>query len=260
MVTAKKAGNTEVVAETYNGKKVICKICVIPKSYKITVVPLINQNNLPTGCETCSAVMLLNFYGCNISEAEFTDNYLIKKDLLYINNKLYVPDPNCAFIVSPYSSSPFEAYSPVMAKSMNNYLSGKLYKAVSIQGESLEALYGKYIVQGKPVMVWTTINMVQSYKTRSWTANYTDENAQYKKGDIYTWIVNEHCLVLTEYDSNNYYFNYPCTNSYAVYSKSLVNTRYAELGKQAVVMEKRHFFNNYNGVSINGKFTVFIGD
>lgn len=50
----------------------------MPQSKKISNVPLIGQSKLPTGCETCSATMLLNFYGYKISETTFADKYLVK--------------------------------------------------------------------------------------------------------------------------------------------------------------------------------------
>ena len=87
--------------------------------------------------------------------------------------------------------------------------------------------------------LWATINMSPSFKTTTWRVNYTDENAKYKLGSYYTWTAGEHCLLLTGYDKNYYYFNDPWTNARTRYSKSLVNTRYNELGKQAVVMVKK---------------------
>lgn len=112
-------------------------------------------------------------------------------------------------------------------------------KAVEISGKSLEYLSGKYVAQGQPIMVWATINMSPSFKTTTWRVNYTDENAKYKLGSYYTWTAGEHCLLLTGYDKDYYYFNDPWTNARTRYSKSLVNTRYNELGKQAVVMVKK---------------------
>ena len=239
IVKALKAGTATISCTLSNGKKAICKVYIMPSSKKIANVPLIGQQKLPTGCETCSAVMLLNYYGYNISETSFADKYLIKRPLGYGKYGLEGPDPNCAFIGSPYTTNSFGAYAPVMAKSMNSYLAKKSYKAVSANGKSLEYLAGKYIAQGQPVMVWATIYMTASYKTTTWRVNYTDENARYKKGSSYTWLANEHCLLLTGYDSSFYYFNDPWTNSRIAYSKSIVNTRYNELGKQAVVMVKK---------------------
>ena len=239
IVKALKVGTATISCTLSNGKKASCKVYIMPSSKKIANVPLIGQQKLPTGCETCSAVMLLNYYGYNISETSFADKYLIKRPLGYGKYGLEGPDPNCAFIGSPYTTNSFGAYAPVMAKSMNSYLAKKSYKAVSVSGKSLEYLAGKYIAQGQPVMVWATIYMTASYKTTTWRVNYTDENARYKKGSSYTWLANEHCLLLTGYDSSFYYFNDPWTNSRIAYSKSIVNTRYNELGKQAVVMVKK---------------------
>ena len=232
-------GKATVTCTLNNGKKAICNVYIMPQSKKISNVPLIGQSKLPTGCETCSATMLLNFYGYKISETTFADKYLVKKPFGYSNGSYTGPDPNCAFVGTPYSSNSYGAYAPIMVKCMNKYLSDKSYKAVEISGKSLEYLSGKYVAQGQPIMIWATINMLPSFKTTTWRVNYTDENAKYKLGSYYTWIAREHCLVMTGYDNYYYYFNDPWTNARTRYSKSLVNTRYNELGKQAVVMVKK---------------------
>ena len=232
-------GKATVTCALNNGKKAICNVYIMPQSKKISNVPLIGQSKLPTGCETCSATMLLNFYGYKISETTFADKYLVKKPFGYSNGSYTGPDPNCAFVGTPYSSNSYGAYAPIMVKCMNKYLSDKSYKAVEISGKSLEYLSGKYVAQGQPIMVWATINMSPSFKTTTWRVNYTDENAKYKLGSYYTWTAGEHCLLLTGYDKDYYYFNDPWTNARTRYSKSLVNTRYNELGKQAVVMVKK---------------------
>ena len=232
-------GKATVTCILNNGKKAICNVYIMPQSKKISNVPLIGQSKLPTGCETCSATMLLNFYGYKISETTFADKYLVKKPFGYSNGSYTGPDPNCAFVGTPYSSNSYGAYAPIMVKCMNKYLSDKSYKAVEISGKSLEYLSGKYVAQGQPIMIWATINMLPSFKTTTWRVNYTDENAKYKLGSYYTWIAREHCLVMTGYDNYYYYFNDPWTNARTRYSKSLVNTRYNELGKQAVVMVKK---------------------
>ena len=232
-------GKATVTCTLNNGKKAISNVYIMPQSKKISNVPLIGQSKLPTGCETCSATMLLKHYGYNISETTFADKYLVKKPFGYSNGSYTGPDPNCAFVGTPYSSNSYGAYAPIMVKCMNKYLSDKSYKAVEISGKSLEYLSGKYVAQGQPIMVWATINMSPSFKTTTWRVNYTDENAKYKLGSYYTWIAREHCLVMTGYDNYYYYFNDPWTNARTRYSKSLVNTRYNELGKQAVVMVKK---------------------
>ena len=240
IVTANNYGKAVITATAFNGKKVSCSVFVMPKSKKITNVPLVNQNKLPTGCETCSATMMLKFYGYSVSETAFADNYLVKRNLTASNGILYGPDPNSAFIGNPYYSNGFGVYAPAMAKFMNNYFADNKnkHKARLLEGKSLDMLCAEYISNGQPVMVWATINMRGSYKTSSWIVNYADENAKYPKGSTYTWTANEHCLVLTGYDSEYYYFNDPWTNERTKYSRSLVETRYAELGKQAIAVVK----------------------
>jgi len=240
IVTANNYGKAVITATAFNGKKVSCSVFVMPKSKKITNVPLVNQSKLPTGCETCSATMMLKFYGYSVSETAFADNYLVKRNLTASNGILYGPDPNSAFIGNPYYSNGFGVYAPAMAKFMNNYFADNKnkHKARLLEGKSLDMLCAEYISNGQPVMVWATINMRGSYKTSSWIVNYADENAKYPKGSTYTWIANEHCLVLTGYDSEYYYFNDPWTNERTKYSRSLVETRYAELGKQAIAVVK----------------------
>lgn len=123
-------GRTTVTCTLNNGKKAICDVYVVPKAKKISNVPLIGQSKLPTGCETCSATMLLKHYGYNISETTFADKYLVKKPFGYSNGSYTGPDPNCAFVGTPYSSNSYGAYAPIMVKCMNKYLSDKSYKAV----------------------------------------------------------------------------------------------------------------------------------
>ena len=60
-------GTATVTCTMINGKKATCKVYIMPQSKKISNVPLIGQSKLPTGCETCSATMLLKHYGYNIS-------------------------------------------------------------------------------------------------------------------------------------------------------------------------------------------------
>lgn len=205
-------------------------------SYKISGVPIINQYNegLPTGCETCSATMILNFYGYNITSTNFATNYLITKS--YSNGS--GPDPNSAFAGSPFKTeNSFGIYAPAMTKSINRYLANKSKKAKNITGESLTYIIDNYVSKGIPVMVWGTIKMQKATNGATWTVNYTDENSSVNKGSTFTWKRPEHCLVLIGYDDNYYYFNDPDTGKEEKYSKTDVESSYNSLGKQAIVIE-----------------------
>ena len=127
-------------------------------SYKISGVPTINQysEGLPTGCETCSATMLLNFYGYDITSTKFATDYLITKN--YSNGS--GPDPNSAFVGSPFKTdNSFGIYAPAMTKSINKYLANKSKKAKNITGKSLTYIIDNYVSKGIPVMTWGTVEM-----------------------------------------------------------------------------------------------------
>ena len=96
---------------------------------------------------------------------------------------------------------------------------------------SLPDICSLYIDYGTPVMIWATINMAPSFvlPENSWYVNDTDE--------VFSWISNEHCLVLVGYDENFYYFNDPLRDDIAAYGRALAEQRYAELGCQALCIQ-----------------------
>lgn len=223
-----------------------------PTSHKISNVGYLDQSELPTGCETVSAVMLLNHYGFKITSKQFANNYLIKKPLYYDSyGNLWAPDPNSAFVGDPSYSWCYGIFAPGMAKSMNNYLKavGSKYEAVSLKGKELSELCHTYIDNDIPVMVWATMYMDASYKTTKWYVSYSDENSKLKVGDVFQWTAGEHCLLLVGYDENYYYFHDPLTKANQAYRKSLAETRYEELGKTAVILETQ------SSLEINSKDT-----
>lgn len=209
---------------------------------KLINVPYINQNDIVYGCEAVSSTMLLQYYGYEISERDFTDNYLIQKDWCKSSDgKVYGPDPNAAYPGNPYIESGvncgFGSYAFSTAKSIDKVLDDSRHKTKVTTGLNLKDLIVNYIDKDIPVLVWATMGMSESSPGFSWIINYVDENSPYKIGDVFTWMRNEHCLVLVGYDDDNYYFNDPYKNHGLIsYKKSLVNQRFLEMGKQSVVI------------------------
>lgn len=225
-----------------------CCSCVpLAKSdSKLISVPYISQNGIASGCEAVSSTMVLQYYGYKISAKDFTDKYLIRKNW-YVgkDNVIYGPDPNAAYPGNPYVSSGincgFGSFAPATAKSIDKVLNPKKHQTKVTTGLSLQKLCTDYIDKNVPVLVWATMGMSQSKPGMSWTINYVDKNSKYKIGDKFTWPAGEHCLVLVGYDKNSYYFNDPYKNHGLIsYSKSLVEQRFSELGKQSVVICKKN--------------------
>ena len=68
---------------------------------------VINQNpELPTGCEVTSLTMVLNYYGYEVTNTELASNYL--------NTGSLRSNPYVNFVGSPFSSSSYGCYSPVI--------------------------------------------------------------------------------------------------------------------------------------------------
>lgn len=191
-------------------------------------VPIISQfPEYPTGCESVSATIALQYAGADITVDEFVDNYLEKSNHFYYSNgKNYGPDPYETFVGNPRSKPSFGCMAPVIEKAITKYY-GSSSSVINATGKTMEELTKEYIDKGYPVIVWVSINMIDTYPTSSWYL---------QNGEKYTWIANEHCMVLIGYDDNNYYFVDPYKGKEVMYKKAITEKRYSELGMQAIVI------------------------
>lgn len=124
----------------------------------IIQAPYIDQSGrYPTGCESVSAVMLLQHLGIDITVDEFIETYLEKKAFEEKDGILFGPDPRKYFCGSPYDEDAFGCYAPVIVNALEKVFldmkSGKrstrreeaAYRAVDETGTPLEELLTKYI-------------------------------------------------------------------------------------------------------------------
>lgn len=204
----------------------------VPSAARVCIkgVPVIAQMpDYPTGCESVSAVMALQFAGKDMSVDAFIDDYLEKSSDFYKEDGLpYGPNPYEVFIGSPRSSRSFGCMAPVIEKALVKVYSSDQF-ITNTTGKTMEELCQTYIDKGIPVMVWVSIEMIEPYYTSCWYL---------PNGEKYTWLANEHCMLLIGYDQDNYYFNDPYTGQEVKYSKSLSQKRYDAFGKQSLVINK----------------------
>ena len=189
--------------------------------------PYIDQSGTyPTGCESVSAVMLLQFLGVGISVDEFIEKYLDKQGFEERDGVLYGPDPRKYFCGSPYDADSFGCYAPVVAKALRRAL-GSGYTVTDETGARLEELARRYLDRGMPVVCWACINMREPIIGPQWKLLDT--------GETFTWISNEHCMLLVGYDEEGYYFNDPYDNNGLIrYPKETVEERHRAQHMQAV--------------------------
>ena len=199
---------------------------------KIIPVPYIDQSvKYPTGCESVSTVMLLKYLGYDISVEQFIENCLDKKEFEIREGQLFGADPNLYFCGSPYDKDSFGCYAPVICKALKKVL-GEEYEVVNETDTSIEELVKKYIDADMPVIFWVCINMREPITGPEWRL--------FDSGEVFTWISNEHCMLLVGYDESGYYFNDPHENRGLIhYEKALVEDRHKAQYSMAVGIVKR---------------------
>ena len=196
---------------------------------KLLDVPYINQNaKYPSGCESVSAVMALNYAGYGITPEEFIDNYLPKASAPYIENgKCFGYNPSKVFLGDPYSKKGWGCYSPVIWRCLNQIIDKSNHDVVNLHNATLGELCF-YIDNDTPVIIWATQGMSRPKKSQSWTIIDSDR--------AFTWVSPNHCLLLVGYDDTGYYFNDPLTHKNCRYPADIVEKRYNSMGKQAIAI------------------------
>lgn len=191
-------------------------------------VPIIAQRpTFPTGCESVSAVIALQYAGVDISVADFVDKYLDKSSHFYNENgKRYGPDPYKVFVGSPRSTASYGCMAPVIENAVKKIVGSRL-TVENKTGYTLPMLCKDYIDKGIPCVVWVSIGMLATYKSASWTL---------EDGSTYYFPANEHCMVLIGYSDTHYYFSDPYRGAHVKYSRSISEQRYEELGRQVLVV------------------------
>lgn len=198
---------------------------IIKENKKIINVSAICQYpELPTGCESVAATMVLRYYGENVTSQQFASEWLGCSENFYkSNNELYGPDPNEVFAGNPFSENSYGCFASVIVKAIN--ANSAECKAQKITDKSLSRLCDEYINNNKPVLIWATMGMKESKSGKSWYL---------PNGERFTWTAGEHCLVLVGYSDEYYFLNDPQSGSTVAYQKSIVEQRFKELGSQAV--------------------------
>lgn len=203
------------------------------RGYCIDAPYLDQREKYPTGCESVCAVMDLQYYGVDLSVEEFIDNYLPLGDAPHVDGQgNYVGcDPREAFPGSPYEESGWGCYSPVIEKALVRALedTGRKDLAVArLDGSTLEDLYGRYVSQGVPVLLWATIGMEEPWVSQTFTIQGT--------GEAFDWVYPMHCLLWVGEAGDSWLFHDPLAGEATPYRKDRVERAYQGLGCQAVAL------------------------
>jgi uncharacterized protein YvpB len=181
-------------------------------------IPVIAQRpELPSGCEVTALSMALRYHGIKV------DKTVLAKKMPYDSTKLVRNadgsikiwgDPSVGFVGTPFGNG-YTINPAPLKKVLDQYRSGGL----ALTGKSFSEIE-KYTLQGKPVLVWFTINHEMPV-ARQWKT---------PAGKTINAARPLHNIVITGTDANYVYFND------------------SESVKKDVRMSKAKFINIYNAM------------
>lgn len=210
----------------------ITRSVVVTAAPVILDVPYIDQRSRwPNGCESVCTVMALQYAGIDVSVDAFIDNYLDMSDLPYYDDsgKRWGCSPWEYFIGDPRESTGLCCYAPVIKNACDKFISAYGHSAQLVNGTTLDSLCRDYVNNGKPVIVWVTIDMeTPYYNGKQWTVVGTDT--------VFRWKSPMHCMLLTGSDETYFYFNDPLSGKNVKYSKSKSEAAFQGMYSQAVVI------------------------
>lgn len=201
---------------------------------KLIEAPFIDQRgSYPTGCESVTSVMALQYWNQDIDVDTFIDDYLPQGNAPQKdgNGNYTGPNPAEVFVGNPRSDNGWGCYAPVIIHALKSALSGTGYPVKDLSGTALDELCRQYLDRDIPVILWATIDMAAPFPGIAWTITGTNRTLQ--------WIRPMHCLLLVGYDDNGYYFNDPMRGAARYYTKADVKTAYDGQGQQAVAVLPR---------------------
>ena len=201
-------------------------------------VPFIGQgHSLPTGCESVSAAMALQYLGFSVTAEDFARDHLPSAPFYRDTGGVWHgPDPRRAFVGDPHDPDALGCWAPAIKSGMSRFLAGLardkagIYRVKNETGAELGYLCRRYIDRGIPVLIWISIDLRPTVNG-PW---YRTE----PEGQPFMWISNEHCVVLSGYDREHYICCDPWEDRGVVrYPRETVWQRHRELGMQAVAVE-----------------------
>ena len=197
-----------------------------PEKSPVLEVPALSQTDWPTGCESVSAVMALNWAGADLTVEDFVYGFLPMDELwMDAAGQLCGPSPADTFIGDPAGRG-YGCFAPVLARAMSQAAPAG-YRALDLTGSPLSELACAYLRHNIPVVIWATMEMRPVEAGTQWLL---------PGGEVFTWPSVEHCLLLVGETAEGYLLNDPRAGETVCYDKELVRRRYESLGSQAVAL------------------------
>ncbi|WP_051411433.1 C39 family peptidase [Ruminococcus flavefaciens] len=194
-----------------------------PNKYENPGYKALMQNpELPTGCEVTSLCSLLNYLGFDIDKETLADEFM-PMDNVGVSTMMH------AYIGDPKSEEGFGCSAPVIVQTADDYFESILSPcyAVNMTGRSLKELLYQ-VAQGRPVIVWSTIDLMVMPTEYYWDTIDGEE----------MWFNGlQHCMVIYGYDLDERTLSVadPLAGN-VKYEMEKFNEVYQLMGNQAVLI------------------------
>ena len=148
-----------------------------PEKSPVLEVPALSQTDWPTGCESVSAVMALNWAGADLTVEDFVYGFLPMDELwMDAAGQLCGPSPADTFIGDPAGRG-YGCFAPVLARAMSRAAPAG-YRALDLTGSPLSELACAYLRHNIPVVIWATMEMRPVEAGTQWLL---------PGGEVFTW-------------------------------------------------------------------------
>lgn len=165
--TVKAAEIEESLEKEKLGEKETVKAAAArSKSYKKLDVKCVLQNpELPTGCEITALTIVLNYLGYDVDKLTLADNFLDK-------GRVGETSPYKAFVGNPRDEDACGAFAPVIVNSAKRYLYSENsdMNVYNVTGADYSELVD-YVDNGHPVLVWETMWMAKPHIAAEWNVD-----------------------------------------------------------------------------------------
>ena len=152
---------------------------------EIEMENILQNPELPTGCESVALTMVLKYLGFDLEKTTIADDYLVFADRNFA----------MGYIGNPHTEDGAGIFAPGLVKTANNFLEAQESekRGFDISDTDFEDLYN-YVAAGIPIIIWNTMYLEKPVPT--------DEVCEFE-GKTYRWFRNEHCMVMCGFDKEN---------------------------------------------------------
>lgn len=221
--------NSKEIVYDQNNSKIKVKTFNSTNSGSLHVPVVLQNPELPNGCEITSLTAVLKFYGLKVNKVQLAKKYLKTKPVVKKGNVLYGPDPNDAFAGNPANKSKaYYAFPYPIVEAANKVLIDRKSNLRAIDMPNLtKREIIDFIESGVPVMAWVTTDFKKPRTKGYWIIKNTN-----KQHPIY---MNMHVVVILGYKNGKVQVMNPLKGYQEIDEKSFFKS-FNALGGQTVVV------------------------